>query len=190
MSLPVRLEEDKDAINLFIGERKLSMFHGSVVSLEADAMVCPVDQSLDFRSGVARIISQAAGPTLRSERPTFAEPYGKVIVLPGGNLKVKYIFLSVLLGERGIDKMKLSIRQSVERTIRYAEFLRLNSIAFPVLGCPKTNPPYNFVAREMMEDVVQYFKCRNTKLKAILSSVFNQTAFDAFRREARDIADR
>ncbi len=155
----------------------------------ADAIVCPVDPALDFRCGVARVISQAAGPSIRSSRPDFPEPYGKVVVLPAGNLKAKYIFLSVLLGEKNLDKFRGSIRQAVERTIRYAEFLRLKSIAFPVLGSPKTAPPYNFIAHEMMEHVVQYFRCRNTKISAVLFSIFNAEAYEAFRQEAKEFSD-
>lgn len=185
MPHPIRLEEDKDSINLKIGEKTLSLYHGSITTLTADAVVCPVDQNLDFRNGVARIISQNAGSSIRSERPTFSEPFGKVIVLPGGNLKMKYIFLTVVLGEKNIQKMAVSIRQSVERTIRYAEFLRLKSLAFPVLGCPKNTPPYEVLAKEMMESVVQYLQCRNTKIQAILFSAYNSNAYDSLRKEAR-----
>jgi O-acetyl-ADP-ribose deacetylase (regulator of RNase III) len=150
--------------------------------------VCPVNPDLDFRSGLARIVSGSAGKQTRSQRPLCPEPYGKVIVLPGGQLRVKYVFLTVLLGERGVDKIRLSIRQSVERAIRYAEFLRLKTIAFPVLGSASEALPYSFVAREMLENVTQYYQRRNTKLKAILFSAFNADAFEALKREAKSIA--
>ncbi len=189
MPLPIRLIEEDRQLCLVIGERKLTMHNGDVLSLAADALVCPVDQNLDFRAGIARIISQAAGKGIRKDRPSLPEPYGKVVVLPGGNLKVKYIFLSVIVGEKGPERMKTSIRQAVERTIRYAEFLRLKSIAFPVLGSSHAAAPYDFIAREMLEEVTRYFQRRNTRLNAILFSVFNPQAFEAFRREAKDIAD-
>ncbi len=188
--LKVHLKEADKSLNLLIGERKLTIHKGDILSLSADALVCPVDQNLDFRSGLARVISQAAGKQTRHQRPVVSEPYGKVIVLPGGNLKVKYIFLTVLLGERGLDKMRLSISQAVDRTIRYAEFLRLKSIAFPVLGSPKEAPPYDFVAHEMLENISGYFNRRNTKIKAILFSAFNNQAFEAFRKEAKELAER
>jgi O-acetyl-ADP-ribose deacetylase (regulator of RNase III) len=104
-------------------------------------------------------------------------------------MQVKYIFMTVLLGEKELDKMRMAIRQAVNRTIRYAEFLRLKSIAFPVLGNPRSTPPYNYIAREMLEDVTKYFNRRSTKLKLILFSVFNADAYSAFCREARHIAD-
>jgi O-acetyl-ADP-ribose deacetylase (regulator of RNase III) len=189
MALPIRLSQQKQSMSLLMGERKLIMHHGDVTSLQADALVCPVDQNLDFRSGVARAISVAAGKDLKTQRPVFPEPYGKVVVLPGGQMQVKYIFMTVLLGEKELDKMRMAIRQAVNRTIRYAEFLRLKSIAFPVLGNPRSTPPYNYIAREMLEDVTKYFNRRSTKLKLILFSVFNADAYSAFCREARHIAD-
>jgi len=189
MGLPVQLIEIKNQISLSVGERKLSIHNGDLLSLQADALVCPVDPNLDFRTGLAKIISQAAGKAIHKERPLIPEPFGKVVVLPGGKLSVKFIFLTVLYGERGLEKIRMSIRQSVERAIRYAEFLRLKSIAFPVLGDPQAKPDYNFVAHEMIQDAIQYFQRRNTKLKAILFSAYNKEAFAALSKEARQLAD-
>lgn len=172
-----------------MGDRQLSIHNGDILSLTADAIVCPVNPALDLKSGLALTIGKAAGSHAHKERPLSPEPYGKVVVLPGGKLNVKYLFLAVLLGERGVDKMKMSIRQSVERSIRYAEFLRLKSIAFPVLGCAQTQPAYDFIAHEMLEQVALYFRKRNTKLKAILLSAFNPAAFSALRTEAQNLAD-
>lgn len=190
MAYPIiRTSERNQAFSLYMGERKLVMHHGDVKDLEADVLVCPVDQNLDFRSGVARAINQVAGKELKSHRPLHPEPLGKVVVLPGGKMKVKYIFLTVLLGEKELSKTKIAIREAINRTIRYAEFLRLKSIAFPVLGNPRTAPPYNAIAREMIEDVTKYFQRRNTRIKLILFSVFNADAYAAFCKEAKHIAD-
>jgi O-acetyl-ADP-ribose deacetylase (regulator of RNase III) len=104
-------------------------------------------------------------------------------------LQAQYLFLTVLLGERGLDKMKLSISHAVDRAIRYAEFLRLKSIAFPVLGSPRESPPYNFVAHQMLENVVTYFNRRNTKIKAILFSAYNADALSALQEEAKNISE-
>lgn len=189
MAYPIHLDEQNDDLNLLIGERKLCIHQGDILSVSADALVCPVDQNLDFRSGIARQISRSAGKTTRSERPLSPEPFGKVVVLPGGNLKVKYLFLAVLVGERGIEKMRHSIRLAVDRSIRFAEFLRLKSVAFPTLGCPEQTPPYRFIAKEMMEEVVKYFQRRNTKINAILFSTYNNDAYAAFKEKARELAD-
>jgi O-acetyl-ADP-ribose deacetylase (regulator of RNase III) len=187
--IPIQIKETDKSIQLLVGERKLTLHQEDILSLTADALVCPVDPTLSFRAGLARVISQAAGKNVRTERPLSPEPYGKVVVLPGGDLKVKFIFLTVLLGERGADKMRLSIAQAVDRTIRYAEFLKLKTIAFPVLGCPQTTPSYNIVAQEMFQNVIRYYQKRNTKLKTILFSAFNTEAFEAFRETAKNMAE-
>jgi len=176
-------------VHLFIGTNKLTIYKGDIAHLDSDAVVCPVNRALDTNMGVAKAIIQAAGSSVKTFRPDFPEPFGKVVVLPGGRLKAKYIFMTVLLGEKGLDKMKMSISQAVERTIRYAEFLRLKTIAFPVLGSPDVQPPYEFIAKEMLENIVQYFKRRNTKIKAIFFSVFNNQAYDAFCKEAKSISN-
>jgi len=188
MVIPVHFIEDTHSLELLFGDRRLSMHKGDVTNLTAEALVCPVDQNLDFRSGVARIISQAAGPAVRGHRPETHETFGKLVVLPGGHLKVKYIFLAVVLGDKDEDRTKLHIRRAVDRAIKYAEFLRLKSIAFPVLGSPRTKFPYGFIAKEMLESVANYFRRRNTKLKVALFSIYNSDAFEAFRRESRNIA--
>ncbi len=188
MPHPVRLSEDPHSLSLSFGDRKLTVHHGDVNALQADALVCPVDQNLDFCSGVARVISQAAGKDIHHHRPMFPEPFGKVVVLPGGNLHVKYLFLTVLLGEKDFDKTRIFIREGVDRAIRYAEFLRLQTLAFPVLGCPKAQPPYPLIAREMLEDISKYFQRKNTKMKMILFSAFNPDAFEAFRQEAKTLS--
>lgn len=188
MSL-VSLSEVSGSTRLVFGDRRLIVDNSDLETLAADAFVCPVDCTLDVTRGLAKILNDAAGGLTR-ERPALNEPYGKVIVLPAGNLRAKYVFMSVLLGERGLDKIQLSIRQAVDRCIHYAEFLRLKSIAFPLLGSALDLPPYEFVARQMMEEVAQYMRRRKTRLKLVLFSIRNPDAFEAFRKEARSLADR
>jgi len=190
MTERIRLNEAESNTSLVFGDRKLTVYSGCVMDLATDALVCPVDRSLNVRTGLAQIIVDAAGSAPREERPQTREPFGKVIVLPGGDLKARYIFLSVLLGERGQDKIQSSIREAVDRSIRYAEFLRLKSVAFPLLGSAKDAPPFEAVARVMLEEVAQYMSKRKTRLKAILFSINNTQAYGAFRREARSLADR
>ncbi len=186
MGLPVKITERDNSLSLFIGDRKFNVFQGDVLDLPAEAIVCPVGPEMDFKSGLARIVCQAAGGNeLRKERPVFPEPFGKVVVLPGGRLKAKYIFLAVILGELDHDRMRLYIRQAVDRAIRYAEFLRLKSLSFPVLGCPRSNPAYSLVAKEMLEDMLQYFHRRNTKLKSIFLSAFNSDAYQTLKNQVK-----
>lgn len=189
MQKTIHLRENKNTLSLLIGEKKLHLHRGDITSLTADAVVCPVDRNLDFRSGLARVISQAAGKGIRVHRPSFPEPYGKVVVLPGGDLKSKYLFLTVVLGEKEADKARQSIRQAVERTILYAEFLRLKSIAFPVLGSLQNNLPYTHLAQEMMEEVIQYLRRRKTRLQTVLFSCFNPNAFEIFCTEAKNLCN-
>ena len=190
MGLDINLRKQEKALHLDVGGSRLTLGQGDITSLEADAIVCPTNPALDTSSGVARAILQAAGPAVRYHTPKFPEPFGKVVVLPGGKLQTKFIFLTVLLGEKGLDRMKVSIRQAVERTIRYAEFLRLKSLAFPVLGSPEEAPPYSFIARVMLEDVARYMGRRRPKLNGIVFSIFNAEAYEAFCDEARSLADR
>ncbi len=172
-----------------VGERKLTLHKGDVLTITADALVCPVNPTLDFSTGLASVVMRAAGTAPTKERPLAPEPYGKVVVLPGGDLNVKYIFFTVLYGERNAEKIQSSIRQAVDRAIRYAEFLRLKSIAFPVLGDPKQTPDYNYVTNEMLTHALQYFQRRQTKIKAIYFSAFNDDAFRALTNEAKTISE-
>ncbi len=189
MQRTIPLRENRSSLSLLIGEKKLHLHNSDITSLTADAIVCPVDRNLDFRSGIARVISQAAGKGIRVHRPTFPEPYGKVVVLPGGNMKAKYVFLTVLLGEKEQQKARQSIRQAVERTIKYAEFLRLKSIAFPVLGSLQNDMPYTHIAQEMLEEVIQYLQRRRTKIQTVFFSCFNHDAFKIFCTEAKTICN-
>lgn len=188
MTAPIRLKEDKSNLSLLIGTKKLLVNCSDITSIEADAVVCPVDRNLDFRSGLARVISQAAGAGIRVERPTFPEPYGKVVVLPPGKLNAKYLFLTVLLGETEPDRAQAAIRQAVERTILYAEFLRLKSIAFPVMGTIKNCLPYTEIATDMLHEVVQHLQRRKTRLESVLFSIFNPTAYEIFCNKAKDLS--
>jgi O-acetyl-ADP-ribose deacetylase (regulator of RNase III) len=188
MTSPIPPQDQKTNLSLFIGSKKIHISYGDITQLQADAIVCPVDRTLDFRSGLARVISQAAGAAVRVHRPASPEPYGKVVVLPPGKLKAKYLFLTVLLGETEPPLAQASIRQAVERTIRYAEFLRLNSIAFPVMGTLKNCLPYTEIAADMFGEVVQHFRRRKSRLESVVFSVFNPTAFDIFCEKAKDLA--
>jgi O-acetyl-ADP-ribose deacetylase (regulator of RNase III) len=188
MSERISLTETDGSTSLLFGDRKLTVHQGDVLNLAADALVCPVGPSLSTNTGLAKIIVDAADIEPRDASPTLKSPFGNVVVLPGGKLRAKYIFLSVLLGERGLDNLQTSIRQAVDRSIHYAEFLRLKSIAFPLLGSAAGAPPFQFVARQMIEEVAQYLSRRKTRLKMILFSTHNAAAYTAFRREARSLS--
>lgn len=188
MPFPIRLTENHQTLHLHIGENKLTIQLSDITTLTADAIVCPVNQNMDTNTGVAKIIIHEAGRAVRSQKPHFREPFGKVVVLPGGKLNARYIFMTVLIGERGLDKMRLSISQAVDRAIRYGEFLRIKSIAFPVMGSTETLPPYDFIARQMLENVFFYFQRRNTRVKNVIFSIFNADAFDMFKSEAQALA--
>jgi len=188
MPLRIQLKEENDNLTLLIGDNCLTLQQADILSLKADALVCPVDPLLDTQTGVAKIVMKAAGPSVRAHKPVFPEPHGKVVVLPAGYLKAKYLFLTVLLGEKNEMRRQLFVRQAVERAILYAEFLHLKSMAFPVLGSPQEAQPYEIIAHEMLGKVAEYFQRRRTKIKTIFFSSFNKTAFDTFCHEARNLA--
>ncbi|MFN0117852.1 MAG: macro domain-containing protein [Elusimicrobiota bacterium] len=189
MAQKIRLTDEGGTVQLHIGDGKLSLHKGDILTLKADALVCPVDQKFSLNSGLARIVSHAAGQQISQEKPQTHESFGKVVVFPGGKLNVKYIFMTVLMGEKDPEKMKRVIQQAVDRTIRYAEFLRLKSIAFPLLGSAEVSPPFEAVAKYMMEEVNQYFHRRRTKIEAVLFSAINPTAYQAFCKEAKNISE-
>ena len=90
---PIQLQEVDKALQLLIGENKLTIHNGDILELTADALVCPVGPSLDITAGLANEINKATGHRIHVERSLTPEPFGKVLVLPGGKLKFKYVFI-------------------------------------------------------------------------------------------------
>jgi len=187
MPPPSKPTKQKKPLKLNVGNNQILLHHGNMLDCTAEAMVCPTNRDLNTESGLARLILDAAGPSSERQKPHTSEPLGKVVVLPGGHLKSKFIFLTVVEGEQNSKKLKTTVRQAVDRAIRYAEFLHLSSLAFPVLGAAHHQPPYDEVAEEISTYVIAYFTKRTSRITPVFFSAYQQQASDALTSEIQDI---
>ena len=128
---------------LQIGSTKITIVQGDITQQKVDVIVNAANENLRHGGGVARAISQAAGPKLQTycdKMPIFENgercPIGKAVITPAFNLEkigIKKIIHTT--GPRGTtaDKEKLLV-DTYKNSLQIAADNGLRSVAFPAIS--------------------------------------------------------
>ncbi|MBU0709128.1 MAG: NUDIX domain-containing protein, partial [Candidatus Omnitrophica bacterium] len=77
---------------------------------------------------------------------------------------------------------ELKIRNSCRNSLKIAEDLKINSIAFPALGCGVGGFPFLAAAKIISQEILRHLREKKTGLKEIIICLYNQEAFEVFNR--------
>jgi O-acetyl-ADP-ribose deacetylase (regulator of RNase III) len=170
--------------NLPTGQN-LQIVQGDITTEEVDAIVNAANEHLQHGGGVAWAISRRGGPTIQQESDEWVRTKGPVshthpAWTSGGLLPAKTVIHAVgpVWGE-GNEDFKLSA--AVSGSLRVADELGLQSIAFPAISTGIFGFPKERAAKVILEAIETYFK-ENTSsgLKVIKLVLFDQPTVGAF----------
>lgn len=170
--------------NLPTGQ-SLQIVQGDITTEEVDAIVNAANEHLQHGGGVAWAISRRGGPTIQQESDDWVRTKGPVshthpAWTSGGLLPAKTVIHAVgpVWGE-GNEDFKLSA--AVSGSLRVADELGLQSIAFPAISTGIFGFPKERAAKVILEAIETYFR-ENTSsgLKVIKLVLFDQPTVGAF----------
>lgn len=123
----------------------IRILHDEILSVDADAIVCPVFSNMDQISYVCQLILSHAGTNVKTELMScyYQQPYkklpeGEVLVTSGGNLKYKLIIYVNCLKDKkskyNKDNIQKNLTSAMCALLNKADEHQVQSLALPILG--------------------------------------------------------
>lgn len=138
-----------------IGHSTISIFSGSITDSCADIVVSSDDSLLTMGGGVSQVIQMAAGvEIIRDAAKMVPRAMGDVVVTTAGRMKSRYIAHAITMKVSGnVPDLPrgLMVRQLCQKVMALLPEIGCRSVAFPALGAGFADIPYQEVATEMAE---------------------------------------
>ncbi len=161
----------------------LSIIKADLTELNVDAIVNAANNKLLMGGGVAGVIRKKGGEEIEDEAVQKGPILiGQSVATGAGKLKAKYVIHAATMGlDFKTDQEK--IRASCASALKCAEKLRIQSIAFPALGCGVGGFPLVGAAKIMTQEVLKHVKMNDTSLKEIIFCLYDDKAFETFDKQ-------
>jgi O-acetyl-ADP-ribose deacetylase (regulator of RNase III) len=167
------------------GGQKLQIAQGDLTLESVDAIVNAANSGLQHGGGVAWAISRRGGEAIQRESNAWVRQHGPVshaepAYTSGGELPCKYVIHAVgpVWGE-GDEDHKLAM--AINGSLRRADELKLESIAFPAISTGIFGFPKDRAARIMFAEIEKYFaENQNSGIKLVRLTLFDQPTIEAF----------
>lgn len=165
--------------------QSLQIVQGDITVEEVDAIVNAANEHLQHGGGLAWAISKRGGPAIQQESDAWIRTKGKVSHAhpawsSGGLLPAKYVIHAV--GPVwGVGEEDAKLSEAVTGSLRVAEELGLESIAFPAISTGIFGFPKERAAKVILRAIEDYFR-ENTssKIKLIKLVLFDRRTAEAF----------
>mgnify|MGYP000335996510 CR=1 FL=1 len=167
------------------GHRIIEVVQGDITEQETDAIVNAANNHLWMGSGVAGAIKRKGGEEIEREAVSKGPiPVGEAVVTSAGKLKARYVIHAAGMGQ-DLRTDEHKIRNATWNSLKRAEELGLESVAFPAIGTGVGGFPADKCAKVMVGAAAEFLQnARSVKLVRFV--LFDQNTFDVFRRELED----
>lgn len=156
---------------------KISVIQGDIAEQEVDAIVNAANNHLWMGAGVAGAIKRKGGTEIEKEAMKKGPiPVGEAVVTKAGKLKAKYVIHAAVMGQDLVTKEEY-IRNATLNSLKRAEELKIESIAFPAFGTGVGGFPVDKCARIMLEGVKDFSR-KAEYLKEVLFVLFDKKSYD------------
>jgi len=162
---------------------EIKIVQGDITELKVDAIVNAANNKLVMGGGVAGAIKRKGGKIIEDEAVKKGPiKIGEAVVTSAGNLPAKYVIHAATMGmDFATDEVK--IRDSCRNALKIAEDLKINSVAFPALGCGVGGFPHLAAAKIMAQEVFRHLRENESfTLKEIIFCLYDKEAFDIFNK--------
>jgi len=158
----------------------IKIVQGDITELKVEAIVNAANNKLVMGGGVAGAIKRKGGKIIEDEAVKKGPiKIGEAIVTSAGNLPSKYVIHAATMG-MDFKTDELKIRNSCKNALKVAEELKINSVAFPALGCGVGGFPHLAAAKIMAQEVFRHLRETKSGLKEIIFCLYNKEAFEVF----------
>ena len=156
---------------------KIKVVQGDITEIEVDAIVNAANNHLWMDAGVAGAIKRRGGKEIEDEAMKKGPiPVGEAVVTSAGGLKAKYVIHAAVMGQDLVTKEEY-IKNATQNSLKRAEELEIESIAFPAFGTGVGGFPMDKCARIMLDQAKDFSK-KVKYLKEVLFVLFDKKSYD------------
>ncbi len=135
---------------------EIEIIKGDISSAEADALVNAANNQLWMGAGVAGALKRAGGQEIEDEAVKKGPiEVGEAVETGAGRLKAKYVIHAAVMGQ-DLRTDETKIRNATRNSLKLAEKLGLESVAFPALGTGVGGFPLELCAQVMLEEALTF----------------------------------
>ena len=169
---------------LTLEDTQLELVEGDITEQDVDAIVNAANEELLLGAGVAGAIRAKGGPSIQEECDRIGHtPVGTAVMTGAGNLKAKQVIHAVgpMMGEGDEDR---KLASAVRAALALADRTGQRSIALPAISTGVFGFPIDRAARITLTEIHRYLQ-GGTKLQRVVVVLYDEDAFNTFRRELR-----
>lgn len=165
-----------------IKDTEIKVIHEDITELKVDAIVNAANNKLVMGGGVAGAIRKKGGKVIEDEAVKLGPiKIGEAVVTGAGGLPCKFVIHAATMGmDFATDEVK--IRDSARNALSCAEKLKINSVAFPALGCGVGGFAHLACAKIMAQEVFRHLREGKSCLKEIIICLYDKKALEIFDR--------
>jgi O-acetyl-ADP-ribose deacetylase (regulator of RNase III)/ADP-ribose pyrophosphatase YjhB (NUDIX family) len=172
-----------------IKNTEIKVIRADITELKVDAIINAANNKLVMGGGVAGAIRKKGGQGIEDEAVKKGPiKIGEAVATGAGKLAVRYVIhAATMVMDFATDEIK--IRDSARSALKVAEELKINSLAFPALGCGVGGFPLIAAAKIMSQEVLRHLRENDSTLKEIFFCLYDQEAYEVFQKNALDYLD-
>ena len=169
----------------FPSGQTVQLVQGDLTIETVDAIVNAANAHLMHGGGVAGAIARRGGPQVQAESIAWVKEHGPVrhaepAYTNGGDLPCRYVIHAVgpVWGEGDEDR---KLAEAVSGSLRLADQLGLQSIAFPAISTGIFGFPKEHAAGIILDAIQKHFSAMpSSSLRLVRLTLFDQPTIDAF----------
>jgi O-acetyl-ADP-ribose deacetylase (regulator of RNase III) len=155
---------------------KIKLIQGDITDQETDAIVNAANNELWMGAGVAGAIKRKGGKEIEDEAMRKGPiPIGEAVVTKAGRLKAKYVIHAAVMGQ-DLATDEEHIKNATLNSLKRAEELKIESIAFPAFGTGVGGFPIDKCAQIMLDQVKDFSK-KTKYLREVLFVLFDKKSY-------------
>ncbi len=165
-----------------IKDCEIKIIQADITGLAVGAIVNAANNKLEMGGGVAGAIKKKGGKAIEDEAMKKGPiAIGQAVATSAGTLASKYVIHAATMGmDFKTDEGK--VRDSCKNALRVAEELKIDSVAFPALGCGVGGFPLLASAKIMAQEVFRHLREDGSGLKEIIFCLYDKEAYGIFNK--------
>ncbi|MGA2000579.1 MAG: O-acetyl-ADP-ribose deacetylase [Terriglobales bacterium] len=174
-------------------DRTITLLTGDITLQDTDAIVNAANEQLAPGGGVCGAIHRAGGPAIWEECERIVQkrgplPTGQAVATTAGKMKARYVIHTVgPVWHGGHSNEAEKLASSYRESIRIADNLKLQSIAFPSISTGIFGYPVELAAPVALEAVAEAVQA-SQHVADVRFVLFDQTTFDVYSQASRAIS--
>ena len=165
-----------------IRNTEVKILKGDITSLPVDAFVCTANIGRTMDKGLGKAVLEKGGKSIKEELGEKRSlRIGESVWTNQGELNANYI-IHTATSDEDFNTDEAIIREATASALRCASKLKVESIAFPALGCGVADFPKIGAAKIMAQEILKFIRYQETSLSEIIFCLFDQDTFQVFEQ--------